>query len=88
MIPYLAHLRNPNSIAFIRTLRGQDWFLLALTDRLVRYKFTRGEESPSSLGRAWRGIQLWPQLHKYGGWHLTRTIAFGPDHFVVRHGGK
>src|SRR6185503_12086530 len=48
---YLKDLRNPNSIAFYTDPQGVNWFYLALTDRLVRYK--------------------------YGGWHLTRTIAIG-----------
>ena len=48
VIPYLSNLRNPNSIAFYRDQEGQDWFYVALTDRLLRYKFTPGQESPSS----------------------------------------
>jgi glucose/arabinose dehydrogenase len=36
--PYLTGLRNPNSIAFYRDQGGVDWFYLALTDHLLRYK--------------------------------------------------
>jgi glucose/arabinose dehydrogenase len=88
VIPYLTHLRNPNSIAFYTDAQGQDWFYLALTDRLVRYKFARGEESPSSQAE---GLARYPDYglsYKYGGWHLTRTIVFGPDHLLYVTAGS
>ena len=77
VIPYLTNLRNPNSIAFYTDARGQDWLYLALTDRLVRYKFTRGEEAPSSKPEVLATYPAYGLSYKYGGWHLTRTIAFG-----------
>ena len=45
---YLTGLRNPNSIAFYKDPAGIDWFYLALTDRLLRYKYTQGETAPTS----------------------------------------
>ena len=36
---YLKDLRNPNSIAFYTDSRGVNWLYLALTDRLIRYRF-------------------------------------------------
>jgi glucose/arabinose dehydrogenase len=77
VIPYLTNLRNPNSIAFYTDARGQDWLYLALTDRLVRYKFTRGEEVSSSKPEVLATYPAYGLSYKYGGWHLTRTIAFG-----------
>jgi glucose/arabinose dehydrogenase len=77
VIPYLTNLRNPNSIAFHQDAQGQDWFYLALTDRLVRYKFTRGEERPASQPEVLATYPAYGLSYKYGGWHLTRTIAFG-----------
>ncbi|MCA1558501.1 MAG: glucose/sorbosone dehydrogenase, partial [Acidobacteria bacterium] len=44
--PYLTHLRNPNSIAFYTDAQGVNWFYLALTDRLVRYRYNASEEKP------------------------------------------
>jgi glucose/arabinose dehydrogenase len=78
VIPYLTNLHNPNSIAFHQDARGQDWFYLALTDRLLRYKFTRGEERPTSQPEVLATYPAYGLSYKYGGWHLTRTIAFGP----------
>ena len=77
VIPYLSNLRNPNSIAFYTDAHGQDWLYLALTDRLVRYKFTRGEEAPTSKPKVLATYPAYGLSYKYGGWHLTRTIAFG-----------
>jgi glucose/arabinose dehydrogenase len=78
VIPYLTGLRNPNSIAFYKDAQGQDWFYLALTDRLVRYKFVGGEERPTSKAEVLATYPAYGLSYKYGGWHLTRTIAFGP----------
>jgi glucose/arabinose dehydrogenase len=78
VIPYLTNLHNPNSIAFFQDAGGQDWFYLALTDRVVRYKFVRGEERPTSRPEVLATYPAYGLGYKYGGWHLTRTIAFGP----------
>jgi glucose/arabinose dehydrogenase len=78
VIPYLTNLHNPNSIAFFQDVQGQAWFYLALTDRLVRYKFVPGEERPTSRPEVLATYPAYGLSYKYGGWHLTRTIAFGP----------
>jgi len=77
VIPYLSNLRNPNSVAFYTDAHGQDWLYLALTDRLVRYKFTRGAEAPTSKPEVLATYPAYGLSYKYGGWHLTRTMAFG-----------
>jgi glucose/arabinose dehydrogenase len=78
VIPYLTNLHNPNSIAFYKDAQGQDWFYMALTDRLVRYKFVGGEERPTSRPEVLASYPAYGLSYKYGGWHLTRTISFGP----------
>jgi glucose/arabinose dehydrogenase len=78
VIPYLTDLHNPNSIAFYKDAQGQDWFYLALTDQLVRYKFVGGEERPTSRPEVLATFPAYGLSYKYGGWHLTRTIALGP----------
>jgi glucose/arabinose dehydrogenase len=74
---YLKDLRNPNSIAFYTDPQGVNWFYLALTDRLVRYKYTRGENAPTSQPETLATFPDYGLSYKYGGWHLTRTIAIG-----------
>ena len=80
VILYMTGLRNPNSAQFYRDAAGQDWFYLAETDKLTRRKFTHGEEKPTDFKP--ETIATFPDHgldYKYGGWHLTRTIAFGAN---------
>ncbi len=80
VIPYMTGLRNPNSVQFYTDKDGQDWFYLAETDKLTRRKFTRGEEKPTDQKP--QTLATFPDYgldYKYGGWHLTRTIAFSPN---------
>jgi glucose/arabinose dehydrogenase len=77
--PYLTNLRNPNSAGFYTDASGQDWFYLAETDKLTRRKFTRGEIAPSAKAETLATFPDYGLSYKYGGWHLTRTIAFAPN---------
>jgi glucose/arabinose dehydrogenase len=73
---YLDHLRNPNNLAFwTDPANGQSWLYLPLTDRLVRYKYNPGDEAPSSLPETLIKFPDYGLNYKYGGWHLTRTVA-------------
>ncbi len=77
--PYMTGLHNPNSVQFYRDASGQDWLYIAETEKLTRRKFTSGEEKPSD--RNPQTIATFPDYglsYKYGGWHLTRTVAFSP----------
>lgn len=78
IIEYMSGLKNPNSVAFHTDEKGQDWFYLAETDKLTRRKFQRNEIEPS--GSKPETLATFPDYglsYKYGGWHLTRTIAMG-----------
>lgn len=80
VIPYMTGLHNPNSVQFYTDPSGQDWFYLAETDRLTRRKFTKGEIKASDNNP--QTIATFPDYglsYKFGGWHLTRTIAFSPS---------
>ena len=77
--PYLTGLRNPNSIAFYTDRNGVDWFYLALTDHLLRYEYKPGEDTPSAKPEVLATFPDYGLSYKYGGWHLTRTIAIGPN---------
>jgi glucose/arabinose dehydrogenase len=80
VIPYMTGLHNPNSVQFYRDAQGQDWIYIAETQALTRRKFNRGEERPTDTNP--QTIATFPDYglsYKYGGWHLTRTIAFSPS---------
>jgi glucose/arabinose dehydrogenase len=74
--PYLTNLHNPNSLQFYKDKTGTHWLYLALTDRLLRYKFSLGEVSPTSAPEVLATFPDYGLNYKYGGWHLTRTLAF------------
>jgi len=79
VIPYLTGLRNPNSVAFYKDSKGTDWFYLALTDRLLRYRYEAGANKPTSQPEVLATFPDYGLGYKYGGWHLTRTIAVGDN---------
>jgi glucose/arabinose dehydrogenase len=86
--PYLTRLRNPNSIAFYTDRSGVDWFYLALTDRLLRYRYTAGEDAPAVQPEVLATFPDYGLSYKYGGWHLTRTVAVANDKVYVSVGSS
>ena len=77
--PYLTNLKNPNSAAFYTDKSGQDWFYLAETDKLTRRRFQKGETKPTGKAETLATFPDYGLSYKYGGWHLTRTVAFAPN---------
>src|SRR5579863_977205 len=78
---YLSHLRNPNNLAFwTDPATQQSWLYLALTDKLVRYKYNAGDEVPASQPQTLMRFPDYGLSYKYGGWHLTRTVAIAQIH--------
>lgn len=76
---YLHHLHNPNSIAFWTDPKtAQSWLYVALTDKLVRYAYHSGDLAPTAAPQTLIRFPNYGLNYKYGGWHLTRTIAIGP----------
>jgi glucose/arabinose dehydrogenase len=73
---YLDHLRNPNNLAFwTDPATHQSWLYLPLTDRLLRYKYNPGDNAPTSEPETLMRFPGYGLSYKYGGWHLTRTVA-------------
>jgi glucose/arabinose dehydrogenase len=85
---YLRDLRNPNSIAFYTDRQGDHWFYLALTDRLLRYRYAAGETAPAGGPEVIANFPDYGLSYKYGGWHLTRTIAVGAGKLYVSVGSS
>jgi glucose/arabinose dehydrogenase len=79
---FMSGLRNPNSVAFYRDASGSDWFYLALTDRLVRYRYESGSTQPTDDPQVLSTFPDYGLAYKYGGWHLTRTIAIGANNKI------
>ena len=82
---YLDHLRNPNNLAFWTDPATQQSFLyLPLSDKLVRYKYSAGDNAPSSPPETLIKFPDYGLNYKYGGWHLTRTVAIAKDGNATR----
>lgn len=82
---YLDRLRNPNNLAFwTDPATHQMWLYLPLTDRLVRYKYTPGDTHPTSAPEVLMRFPDYGLNYKYGGWHLTRTVAIANLHGQTR----
>lgn len=82
---YLDHLRNPNNLAFwTDPATHQSWLYLPLTDKLVRYKYSAGDKAPSSDPETLMRFPDYGLSYKYGGWHLTRTVAVAQIHGATR----
>ncbi|MGB6744597.1 MAG: hypothetical protein WBE38_13205 [Terracidiphilus sp.] len=76
IVHYLGHLRNPNNLAFwTDPATHQSWLYLPLTGKLVRYKYNAGDNAPSSPPETLIHFPGYGLSYKYGGWHLTRTVA-------------
>ncbi len=85
---YLSGLRNPNSVAFYKDSAGVNWLYVALTDKLVRYKYTFGETQPTSAPETLATFPDYGLSYKYGGWHLTRTVIAHNDKIYVSVGSS
>ena len=79
VIPYLKNLRNPNNVAFYTDSAGKAWLYVALTDRLERYPYRSGDLAPSGPPETLATYPDYGLSYKYGGWHLTRTVAFSAE---------
>ena len=84
VVQYLDHLRNPNNLAFYTDEHGQSWLYLPLTDRLLRYKYNAGDTHPGSPPEVLIRFPDYGLNYKYGGWHLTRTVAIAKLHAHTR----
>ena len=77
VISYMTGLKNPNSVQFYTDTNGQDWLYIAETHQLTRRKFNKGEIRPTGKAEVLATFPDYGLSYKYGGWHLTRTIAVG-----------
>jgi len=84
---YLSGLHNPNQVAFHST--PTDTFLyVATTGKLLRYAYHAGDTVPGAEPAV---IDTFPSQglsYKYGGWHLTRSIAFHKEKVYVSVGSS
>lgn len=84
---YLEGLRNPNQVAFYST--SADTFLyVATTNNLLRYPYHAGDTLPAAAPTTIDTFPNYGLNYKYGGWHLTRSLAFLGDKLYVSIGSS
>lgn len=84
---YLSNLHNPNQVAFY-TKDGRHYIYVAETGQLSYYPYQPGEERPSAAPVLIARFPDYGLSYKYGGWHLTRSIAFHNDKIYVSVGSS
>lgn len=80
---YLTNLHNPNQVAFYK-----DHIYVAETGRLRRFVYKAGDAQPSDSGQTLAAFPDYGLSYKYGGWHLTRSIAFHNNKLYVSVGSS
>lgn len=84
---YLSSLHNPNQILFYE--KGGNYFLyVAETDKLSYYSYKPGDTVPSSTPIVIATFPDYGLNYKYGGWHLTRSLALKGNKLYVSVGSS
>lgn len=80
---FIDSLHNPNQVAFYNNS-----IYVAETDRLTAYAYTSGTNRPADTGHVIINFPAHGLGYKYGGWHLTRSLAFHHDKLYVSVGSS
>ena len=83
IITFLSRLHNPNQVAF-----HDGYLYVAETDRLSRYIYHNGDTTVTSLPEVIATFPAYGLSYKYGGWHLTRSLAFHNNKIYVSIGSS
>lgn len=77
---FLDKLHNPNQVMFL-SIGGRDYLYVAETDKLSFFQYRAGDTVPSSAAKPIAYFPDYGLNYKYGGWHLTRSLA-SHDHKI------
>lgn len=84
---YLSGLHNPNQIAF-HQYKGKQLLYVAETGKLSYYDYNAGDTIAASPAIPIASFPDYGLDYKYGGWHLTRSIAFHNNKLYVSIGSS
>ncbi|MBS1563712.1 MAG: glucose/sorbosone dehydrogenase [Bacteroidetes bacterium] len=84
---YLSGLSNPNQVAFYH-YKGRDLLYVAETGRLGYYEYHAGDTIPRGPYTQIAAFPDYGLSYKYGGWHLTRSLAFHRGRLYVSVGSS
>jgi glucose/arabinose dehydrogenase len=80
-------LRNPNQIMFYND-KGVDYIYIAETDKLTRVRYHNGDKTLIGPKQVLVQFPAYGLNYKYGGWHLTRSLAQHNDKIYVSIGSS
>ncbi len=80
---YLSNLHNPNQAAFYK-----GFLYVAETDKLSRYPYKAGSATVSGEPEILARFPDYGLGYKYGGWHLTRSLAFRKNKLYISVGSS
>lgn len=86
-ITYMENLHNPNQVVFY-SVNGEHFIYIAETGKLTYYSYKAGDTKPSSAGKQIATFPDYGLSYKYGGWHLTRSLAFHNNKLYVSVGSS
>jgi glucose/arabinose dehydrogenase len=84
---FMEYLRNPNQVAF-HQINNQWNIYIAETHQLTYYKYNTGDNKPTGITNTIATFPAYGLSYKYGGWHLTRSIAFNNNKLYVSVGSS
>jgi glucose/arabinose dehydrogenase len=84
---FMEYLRNPNQVAF-HQINNQWYIYIAETHQLTYYKYNSGDNKPQGVTTTIATFPDYGLSYKYGGWHLTRSIAFNNNKLYVSVGSS
>jgi glucose/arabinose dehydrogenase len=84
---FMEYLRNPNQVAF-HQINNQWYIYIAETHQLTYYKYNTGDNKPTGITNTIASFPAYGLSYKYGGWHLTRSIAFNNNKLYVSVGSS
>lgn len=84
---YLDKLHNPNQVVFY-TINNVQYIYIAETGKLSYYTYQPGDTTPSTAPIVIANFPDYGLDYKYGGWHLTRSLAFHNNKLYVSVGSS
>lgn len=87
VITYLKDLHNPNQVGFYSN-DTQSFIYIAETHQLSYYPYNNGDNKPSGTAKVIATFPDYGLSYKYGGWHLTRSLAFNKNKIYVSVGSS
>jgi glucose/arabinose dehydrogenase len=82
---YLTGLHNANQVAFY-TDKGVDYIYVTESGKVTRFPYKKGDNKPSGVGQVILKMPDTGVSYKYGGWHMTRSLAVHNNKLYVSIG--